>query len=275
MSEIMKTEQENSIIANIVLNGDISQLKPDEKVKYYNMFCDSLGLNSVTQPFDIIKLQGKERLYAKKECTDQLRKLNGVSIIDLKKTFDKDLYIVEVKARDKTGKIDIATGALSIMNLKGNDLANALMKCETKAKRRVTLSICGLGILDETELEEIPEFSNETENILKNVSQNIGKEKPTAIGFSEKSDSERRKNELLEIGRPFQKVMNDEEINFFKEIKNKKLYSEKEYSIDKVKVLEIEKSYKEIENILDSEVVPEFLLESEKEKDDELPKGVM
>ena len=29
------------------------------------------------------------------------------------------------------------------------------MKCETKAKRRVTLSICGLGMLNETEVETI------------------------------------------------------------------------------------------------------------------------
>jgi hypothetical protein len=41
-------------------------------------------------------------------------------------------------------------------NLKGDALANALMKAETKAKRRVTLSIAGLGWLDETELETIP-----------------------------------------------------------------------------------------------------------------------
>src|SRR6202020_1247291 len=33
----------------------------------------------------------------------------------------------------------------------------AVMKAETKSKRRVTLSICGLGILDETEIETIPE----------------------------------------------------------------------------------------------------------------------
>lgn len=33
-------------------------------------------------------------------------------------------------------------------------LANALMKAETKAKRRVTLSIAGLGLLDESELED-------------------------------------------------------------------------------------------------------------------------
>ena len=30
------------------------------------------------------------------------------------------------------------------------------MKAVTKAKRRVTLSICGLGMLDETEVESIP-----------------------------------------------------------------------------------------------------------------------
>ena len=39
--------------------------------------------------------------------------------------------------------------------LKGDALANALMKAETKAKRRVTLSIAGLGWLDETELDTI------------------------------------------------------------------------------------------------------------------------
>src|SRR6185312_3719783 len=31
------------------------------------------------------------------------------------------------------------------------------MKAETKAKRRVTLSICGLGMLDETEVDSIPD----------------------------------------------------------------------------------------------------------------------
>src|SRR6202008_2665643 len=39
---------------------------------------------------------------------------------------------------------------------KGEALGNALMKASTKAKRRATLSICGLGMLDETELETIP-----------------------------------------------------------------------------------------------------------------------
>lgn len=186
MSDLIKNDEEKSIIANIVLKGDLSGLQPEEKVRYYNMFCDSLGLNPVTKPFDIISLSGKQVLYAKKECTEQLRKINGVSIIELKKTFDNGLYIVEAKAQDKTGKIDISTGAVSIMNLKGDSLANAIMKAETKAKRRVTLSICGLGILDETELETIPEFKDITGNVEKNQLSDVkseikGNEKPAFV----------------------------------------------------------------------------------------------
>ena len=35
-------------------------------------------------------------------------------------------------------------------------MANARMKALTKAKRRLTLSLCGLGMLDETEVVSIP-----------------------------------------------------------------------------------------------------------------------
>jgi hypothetical protein len=46
-------------------------------------------------------------------------------------------------------------GAVSIAGLKGDALVNATLKAITKAKRRVTLSICGLGMLDETEIDTI------------------------------------------------------------------------------------------------------------------------
>ena len=47
-------------------------------------------------------------------------------------------------------------GAVSTAGLKGEALANSMMKATTKSKRRVTLSICGLGMLDETEIDSIP-----------------------------------------------------------------------------------------------------------------------
>jgi hypothetical protein len=50
----------------------------------------------------------------------------------------------------------MAKGAVNINGLRGEALANALMKAETKAKRRATLSLCGLGMLDETEVSDIP-----------------------------------------------------------------------------------------------------------------------
>jgi hypothetical protein len=41
--------------------------------------------------------------------------------------------------------------AVSVANLKGEAYCNALMKAETKAKRRATLDLLGLGILSEEE----------------------------------------------------------------------------------------------------------------------------
>lgn len=146
---------EEEIISSLVLNGDLSKMSDPQKVAYYNKFCQSLGLNPLTQPFAIIKFQGKERLYAQKDCTEQLRKIHSVSITDVDTKKIDDILIVTVKAQDKTGKVDVSTGALNCKGLSGEALANAIMKAETKAKRRVTLSICGLGMLDETEAENM------------------------------------------------------------------------------------------------------------------------
>ncbi len=149
----MELQKNSEIIQSLVLQGDLSKMNESQKVQYYNEFCNSLGLNHLTQPFQLINFQGKQRLYATKDCTEQLRKIHGVSITDVQASELRGVYVVTAKAKDKTGKTDAATGVVNIEGLKGDNLANALMKAETKAKRRVTLSICGLGILDETETE--------------------------------------------------------------------------------------------------------------------------
>lgn len=146
------------LITNLVLTGDISKMNDVQKVQYYDQLCKSLNLNPATQPFQIIKFQGKEKLYATKDCTEQLRKLNGVSVIDMETKIERDIIITKVKVQDKSGRIDISTGAVNIKGLLGDALANATMKSETKAKRRATLSICGLGMLDEAELDTMPKF---------------------------------------------------------------------------------------------------------------------
>lgn len=156
MNNELINNNNSELVSKLVLEGDLSKMSPAQKVQYYNSFCTSLGLNPLTQPFQLITFQGKQRLYATKDCTEQLRKIHGVSITDVSTQEVRGVFVVTAKAKDKEGKTDCSTGAVNVENLKGDALANALMKAETKAKRRVTLSICGLGILDETETDTIP-----------------------------------------------------------------------------------------------------------------------
>lgn len=157
MSKELVTSQQtgSEILQKLVLSGDLSQMSGEQKVMYYRQFCESLGLNPLTEPFAILKLNGKEKLYAKKDAAEQLRKVHGISITDMTAEEGNGVYRVTAKAKDKDGKTDVSTGVVAIEGLKGETLANAMMKAETKAKRRVTLSIAGLGLLDETEIETI------------------------------------------------------------------------------------------------------------------------
>lgn len=145
-----------AIIENVMVGGDLSKLSDEQRVSYYKSVCDSMGLNPLTQPFAYIKLNGRLTLYAKRDAADQLRKLHGVSIDRPTIDFEDDLVIVSVTGHDKTGRTDSDLGVVSIGNLHGDQKANAILKAITKAKRRLTLSIVGLGWLDETEVDSIP-----------------------------------------------------------------------------------------------------------------------
>lgn len=159
MSEIARlapNQQMGAAMEAVLIDGDLSKLTPEQRVTYYKKTCDSLGLNYLTKPFAYIRLNGKLTFYALKDCTEQLRKRDGVSIVKLETQLLDGVFVVTAYAQSATGKQDVATGAVPTGNLKGEALANALMKAETKAKRRVTLSICGLGMTDEEEISSIP-----------------------------------------------------------------------------------------------------------------------
>jgi hypothetical protein len=145
------------VVEKVVIGGDLAGLNATQRAEYYGAVCRSLGLNPLTKPFEYLNLNGKLRLYALRDCADQLRRLHGISIYIANRERLSDIYIVTARAKDRQGREDESTGAVTVGNLKGDALANALMKAETKAKRRVTLSIAGLGWLDETELETIPQ----------------------------------------------------------------------------------------------------------------------
>ena len=151
------TAAAGDIMEAVIAQGDLAKLKPDERVRYYNEVCRSIGLNPLVQPFSYIVLNGKLALYATRTCADQLRKINGVSLEIVSREVADGILTVHVRAKLPDGRCDEDLGAVSFPDtLKGDARANAELKAVTKAKRRATLSICGLGWLDETEVQDIP-----------------------------------------------------------------------------------------------------------------------
>ena len=168
---IVRANQELSLpekVEQVLIGGDLTPLTPQERVEYYRKVCQSLGLNWLTQPFTYILFRegdnspAKLQLYANKDCAAQLRKLHRISICPpLRRVIADGMCMVEADLRDGNGKTDSATGVVPLWKWKngqreeltGREWANAVMKCETKAKRRGTLSICGLAFLDESELD--------------------------------------------------------------------------------------------------------------------------
>lgn len=144
------------MVESLVMKGDISALSPEHRVRYYVQTCEGLGLNPHSQPFAFLRLNGKEVMYATRGATDQLAAMHRIDreIIDGPKIIDiagqKVAYCV-AKGTHPNGRTETATATLVV-----TDPANLYMKLETKAKRRVTLSILGLGMLDETEVDAIP-----------------------------------------------------------------------------------------------------------------------
>jgi hypothetical protein len=167
----------HALMEAVILHGDLSKLSSKQRTDFYMSTCNSLGLNPLTRPFDYIRLNGKEVLYAKRDCADQLRAIRRISLEVISETVSDGMITVRVRATAPDGRSDSDIGAVPVVypdsyrdrdgswkrhpkagqKMTGEDLANALMKATTKAKRRVTLSLCGLGFLDETEVAAVLE----------------------------------------------------------------------------------------------------------------------
>ena len=150
-AEVLDSETLNKL----VMSGNLAGLKPDEQRAYYIYRCKLLDLDPATQPFDLITLQGKLTLYAKKECASQLASKRNLSATIVSQGVQGELYVVQARCKGGDGRETDDLGAVSIKGKSGDDLCNAMMKAATKAKRRAILTHCGLGMLDESELETV------------------------------------------------------------------------------------------------------------------------
>jgi hypothetical protein len=214
MNELQKTQANVPMIPTdieaVLVQGDIGKMQAPQRVEYYNALCSSLGLNPLTQPFEYLTLNGKVKLYAKKDCTDQLRRIYSVSVSLSNRSIMNDLCIISAMATLPGGRTDESTGAVSIKGLAGENLANAIMKAETKAKRRVTLSICGLGMLDETEVDSIPGAVRESDGSREKQKAVADAKLATLKTGAEPAKPWRTKTQFLEICEQLRQKVGDD-----------------------------------------------------------------
>lgn len=156
MNAVVTQNLDQSVIAKLVTTGDLAGLSPQQQVSYYNYRCQQAGLDPAAKPFDLLKLNGKTVLYANASCTQQLCGIHKLSVEIMSKDRQDDIYVVCARVKSPDGRSSDNMGAVPLGNLKGEALANSMLKATTKAIRRTVLAHLGLGMLDETEVATIP-----------------------------------------------------------------------------------------------------------------------
>lgn len=136
---------------------DTRALSHEERVATLAALSKALGLNPLTNPVRFLPMQGGEVLYVTRQATDQIAarlRLNRETVVGPEvREVGTNIRMVfcQVRVTAPDGRSEMATATLPL-----KDPCNDLMKCETKAKRRATLSLAGLGLLTEEETETIP-----------------------------------------------------------------------------------------------------------------------
>ena len=162
----------DSILQKVVL-GDLSALTTEERQKYYIFMAKKFGLDPETKPFDYLLLDGRLVLYATRNCTDQLRLKNSITTKSIQINFHDNIVYAIVCIQDKNGREEYGVGSEM---LEANDRltkSDKIMMAETKAKRRATISMLALGMLDETEITSIKNAQRIAMDDSKVVNDNI------------------------------------------------------------------------------------------------------
>jgi hypothetical protein len=155
-------------LEKVLIQGDLSGLTEAQRVNYYVAMCKHMGLHPLSKPFEYITFTESKKvggswvevpkmvLYVTKNCAEQLCGLREISVQTSPPVERDGILTVKARASTMTGRFSDATGAISLAKLTEKNLANAIMKAETKAKRRAVLSLCGLSFFDHTEVEDMP-----------------------------------------------------------------------------------------------------------------------
>jgi hypothetical protein len=158
-----ETELTPQLAMQIALSGNLATLGDSQRWQYYLRYCEYLGLDPITRPFDLLTTTNEDGtkktvLYANASCASQIADKREVSYTKPEyEVFDK-LQVIVIRVCARMGNRERwGEGVVDLLNKKGRSLENALKKASTQAHRRATLALCGIAMPDESEVEDIPD----------------------------------------------------------------------------------------------------------------------
>lgn len=160
-TELQKIDMESVAVREYFRSGNVAQLRDSEKDFVLQKLCDRYGLDPILRPFDLISFQGGQKFYMTASATNQLANIKSLSreVGEISIDEAKMLAKCTVSVLDPQGRKENSTGYVSVARflaptkdnpvpkrvmMEGEDLANALLKLETKTKRRATMSFFGV-----------------------------------------------------------------------------------------------------------------------------------
>ncbi len=141
--------------------NNLKSLTEQERAEFLAHKATMLGLKPESSGLRWLVLRGNLTLYASRETCDQLCSTHGISVNIVSQERIEDLYVVTARAQNSEGRF---MDDLSAVKWQGTspdgkpiDPGIAIKKSVTSAKRRAVLSFVGLSIMDETEVEGLPD----------------------------------------------------------------------------------------------------------------------
>lgn len=152
-------------VARFMTSGDLSRLPKATKDAFIVKLAEQIGIPPYPPPFAFVTdKRGKETLVPQKHLAQALRDKHGISTeityqgpLQLGDKFDESIYVVKMKGTLPSGRFaeEMGTGFFGGDSAVGRGKADEVLKTVTKAANRVTYSLLGIGLIDETEVDSL------------------------------------------------------------------------------------------------------------------------
>lgn len=150
MSVATRTNNAGAALAErLVIGGDLSALKPPERLEYYRWKASVLGIDWRLAPFDYISTKGKLALYLNAAGCELLRRKLGITITDVQWRIVDSIIEARVTGKAGDGRSDVEVGLVNARGVSPTDLPDQIAKAITKSKNRLTKSLAGFASEDE------------------------------------------------------------------------------------------------------------------------------